>query len=1178
MAITFKQSTTGSGTASPLSTTNFAGTVVAGNLMVVTVVDDSGISEPSMTVTDTGGNTYTRRADTLAANTGTTTAWSAPIVTGGATFHIIVTNPGGAFARMTVVAQEFQGFTGTPTFDKVSAYATGSSTAALSATSGTLTNAAELVVGHFGHYATASAFTLGTGYTNLGTVSVANASIAQESKVVAATTAVTAGATIAASREWNAYVTTYFDAPSFPRPSVSDTTTVTDSVVIRLISYINVSDTTVVTEDLSYYPDTVIMSDSVAINIVAAPTGPQVLTSDTTVMSDSVQLQLFSNINVSDTTPVTDTKTIELFSYPSVSDTTAVSDTVAIKINTQVPVSDTTVVTDSVNLQIISYINVSDTTPVTDSSVIFIPTLTLSVSDTTTVTDSTSESLTSYINVSDTTPITESISLGGVLALTVSDTTVITDTTAENVSVRITTSDTTVVTDSVSVVVPILSLSVSDTTTVSDSVQISSKEGIITSDTTTVTDTVSIFIPTLVINVSDTTVVTDVPGIESILLIAIVGTPMFSPTSISGLQIWLDASQITGLTTGSTVTTWLDASGNSSNATPGAYSPPTYQTNVLNGRPVVQFVASGNQALRAFYTQIGGGNAAFTTFVVGRLDGTTNARLFGSVYPDNSNWLSGWWNALEDVAYFNGGFAGPEIPADTNWKQYTAKGDGASTGYLYSSGVLLSPNSTLFGNPNGAIALSGYDSSGAGNELSDGQIAEVLVYNSALSDSDRGLVETYLHNKYFGSFPPSGEVVTVTDSVFLALVSSSAVSVSDTTVVTDTVSILIPTLYIAVSDTTVVTDQPVLSPTSYINVQDTTPVTDQPILRTVSTIAVSDTTPVTDSVNLELISYITVSDTTPVTDTDVLKVNVSLNVSDTTVVTDSPNVHLLSYINVQDTTVVTDTTSDFITTLFINVSDTTPISELIAVNANSGVFVFDSTTVTDTVSLFFPVQVFTVSDTTIVTDQPIIHIVSFPTVSDTTIVTDQPIINLRSYVSVQDTTPVSDTVSLSLTNNVVVSDTTPITDTVSINVRVPVATSDTTVISDSVVIELIDQGIRVSDTTPVTDSVVIRLPYLVISVSDTTNVTDHPVMSGTLYINVSDTTKIHERTIINEVVEKVIGHFTVRLGFKQASYHLPIDLKRTIPLGFRQKSYILTIDNAETLANYQRLRSNVLTY
>lgn len=213
-AMAFVQGTSCSGTASPITSTNFAGSVTAGDLIVVTVVDDAGIAEPGMALSDngTGGsNTYTRIADTLAANSGTETMWYAVVAHGGAAFHVIVTNAGGAFARLTCSAQEFNGFTGTATFDKVSAYATGSSVSPLSATSGTLTSANELVVGGFAYYGVASTFTLGAGYTNNTGVNVANASVAQESKVVAATTAVTANGTIGASREWTAYVATFRD-------------------------------------------------------------------------------------------------------------------------------------------------------------------------------------------------------------------------------------------------------------------------------------------------------------------------------------------------------------------------------------------------------------------------------------------------------------------------------------------------------------------------------------------------------------------------------------------------------------------------------------------------------------------------------------------------------------------------------------------------------------------------------------------------------------------------------------------------------------------------------------------------------------------------------------------------------------------------------------------------------
>lgn len=63
----------------------------------------------------------------------------------------------------------------------------------------------------------------------------------------------------------------------------------------------------------------------------------------------------------------------------------------------------------------------------------------------------------------------------------------------------------------------------------------------------------------------------------------------FAPTDISGLKAWYDASTLTGAD-GSSVSTWLDSSGNEANmfqSTTAAQ--PTLQTNELNGRNVVRF-------------------------------------------------------------------------------------------------------------------------------------------------------------------------------------------------------------------------------------------------------------------------------------------------------------------------------------------------------------------------------------------------------------------------------------------------------------------------------------------------------------------------------------------------------------------------------------------------------------
>lgn len=64
----------------------------------------------------------------------------------------------------------------------------------------------------------------------------------------------------------------------------------------------------------------------------------------------------------------------------------------------------------------------------------------------------------------------------------------------------------------------------------------------------------------------------------------------FSPASIPGLQLWLDASKIVGLNDGDAVGTWVDSSGNSRNYTQATGSKqPIYKTNIRGSLPVVRF-------------------------------------------------------------------------------------------------------------------------------------------------------------------------------------------------------------------------------------------------------------------------------------------------------------------------------------------------------------------------------------------------------------------------------------------------------------------------------------------------------------------------------------------------------------------------------------------------------------
>lgn len=206
------------------ATTGSLGTTQAGNLIVLTVVDDGAGTTEITGVTDNKSNTYTKvpitGTNNVLTNAASTQMWYAPLTAGGAGHTVTVAWNTAATARTTVVAQYFIGFNNTPTLD-VQVSTTGTSTSANPGTTPSTNHAPELVVIGAGHASTTSAFTLGSGYTNLTTVSVANAQIAQESKTVAATGTQTGVLTIAASRAWGAINATFYDASAGVSASVT---------------------------------------------------------------------------------------------------------------------------------------------------------------------------------------------------------------------------------------------------------------------------------------------------------------------------------------------------------------------------------------------------------------------------------------------------------------------------------------------------------------------------------------------------------------------------------------------------------------------------------------------------------------------------------------------------------------------------------------------------------------------------------------------------------------------------------------------------------------------------------------------------------------------------------------------------------------------------------------------
>ena len=242
---------------------------------------------------------------------------------------------------------------------------------------------------------------------------------------------------------------------------------------------------------------------------------------------------------------------------------------------------------------------------------------------------------------------------------------------------------------------------------------------------------------------------------------------IFMPNQISGLQLWLDATDSGYLFTDSSCTNpvatstdpvgcWKDKSGNLYNAVQAVGgSRPLYITNALYGKPVVRF--NGSSSYLNGVTIPGLNSTSMSIFVV--MSGASTALSDWSspfnigCYPSQfafARWLS---NGTFEVANTGMGSAGlysapgsfPNSGFPYTVFEYVKNFNVAST--IYANGAYLNSVASGAGFTNGNYSI-GENNGGCYYSYYAGDIAEMIIYNSALSTADRQSVETYLNNKY----------------------------------------------------------------------------------------------------------------------------------------------------------------------------------------------------------------------------------------------------------------------------------------------------------------------------------------------------------------------------------------------------------------------------------------------
>jgi hypothetical protein len=180
----------------------------------------------------------------------------------------------------------------------------------------------------------------------------------------------------------------------------------------------------------------------------------------------------------------------------------------------------------------------------------------------------------------------------------------------------------------------------------------------------------------------------------------------------------------------------------------GGTERPLFRTNSINGKPVVRFDGVANKLINMANIGI---PQPFTIFAVGKKTGTSgeDCRFFNGNAPDavgaNGTMVSCGGGGH---FYIYAGGTPPEDPsADLTSVFHIFTGviaGGNANGYI--DGILKLNAVAVGSNPvGGNCSVMSEIVSGT---CYKGDVAEILVYNSALSNANRMAVEGYLMNKY----------------------------------------------------------------------------------------------------------------------------------------------------------------------------------------------------------------------------------------------------------------------------------------------------------------------------------------------------------------------------------------------------------------------------------------------
>jgi len=237
-----------------------------------------------------------------------------------------------------------------------------------------------------------------------------------------------------------------------------------------------------------------------------------------------------------------------------------------------------------------------------------------------------------------------------------------------------------------------------------------------------------------------------------------------SPIPTTGLSLWLKADA--GVTlSGSNVTAWADQSGNGNNATARTGNS-TFVSSVINGKPILRFDGTANLITNDFFahnydtpiTIIAVSTASASTV----FSGNPTARYIYGV-TNNGGYDAGltYGGYGTETPNFSVGFgisyvSGQDIESSAMGENQVGLSSSINSGTLISAFL----NGDAVGTADPADQSGGNNSTGAfsiGSEVTLNEadnffctcdIAEIIIYNRAITTPERQQVEAYLNAKY----------------------------------------------------------------------------------------------------------------------------------------------------------------------------------------------------------------------------------------------------------------------------------------------------------------------------------------------------------------------------------------------------------------------------------------------